>query len=248
MSIYLKNSESGEIWLRKPDDTIFSAASALSSIFKKYEYSNNDFYLELASNQIKKFDIIYDVIYLETASGYSFDKFEIDENENFLPSNLNNNFQSISSNLSHNFWFDDYSNKIFSFYGGLSSVVGNENTFHYVISVFDSTRNIYTKKLDFAFKIEGDVIQIVEPMVVSYNSTTSTFNSSSIFRTSNNQINLISINIIKNKSLEIDTIKIVNPFATITNTTALFNNIFKLSSEDFYIIFTESLENIAIDF
>lgn len=232
MSIFAKNSENGEIWLRKPDNTIFSANSALSAIYQKYESINSNFFLNLSSNQIKKFDIIYDVIYLETAAGYSFDKFEIDEYENFAPINLNNNFQSYTTNTSNDFWFDDQTNRIYSFFGGLSG-----NTFHYRVDVYDSIKNTYSKKLEFTFDV-GDVnVDVLEPMVVCYNDSTQTFNITSIFRYYNIETNIVSINIIKKKSLEVNAINIISPVF----------NIGIIGTEDLSVIYTENLDIITFD-
>ena len=74
MNKLLQNQIFGEMWMRTPSGKILPYNIALSSLNLKYNSINPNFNFELTNNLINRFDFFYDVIFIETNSGYIFEK------------------------------------------------------------------------------------------------------------------------------------------------------------------------------
>ena len=78
MSIYFNKQLPGQLWLRDLTNNVSSAYNMLSSVFTKYKTINNSFYYDVSTNNINRFDVINDTLFIETSSGYIFEKFYVD--------------------------------------------------------------------------------------------------------------------------------------------------------------------------
>jgi hypothetical protein len=111
MSIYYDKQVPGEIWLRDLGNNVTAGNKVLSSIFLKYKNINETFYSELTSNKINRFDVIFDTIFIETTSGFIFEKFYVDSGS-IVPFNQIN-FFNFRKNTTVDYWYSENKNKIF---------------------------------------------------------------------------------------------------------------------------------------
>jgi len=112
VSVYNDQINDGSFWLRKVNGSIESSVESLSSIFEKYRNVNSYFYNDLINNNIKNFDVFYDVIFIETNNGYIIEKFYIDNDYKVYPYN-NNNFFTRVKNTTTKYWFDEKKLKVY---------------------------------------------------------------------------------------------------------------------------------------
>jgi hypothetical protein len=206
MSIYYNKQIPGELWLRDLDNNVTAGNKVLSSIFLKYKNINETFYSELTSNKINKFDVIFDTIFIETNSGFIFEKFYIDGGA-IVPFNQIN-FFNFRKNTTVDYWYSETKNKVF--YTEIAYVIDPNKqpidqyiSFTLVFNSFDCTTGLSTpllfKNIKIAYKsIENwdDNNFLLENPKITYNSDTKTFNISFILRNSINTFGLISINIL----------------------------------------------------
>ena len=219
MSIYYDKQIPGELWFRDLKDNIDSANNILSSIFLKYENINTNFYLDLSSNNISRFDLFHDTIFVETPSGCIFEKFYID-NDYIRPYNQLNLFIT-KKNTTIDYWYDETKNKItlaevvFSFN---PYKVNSDKYIYFILFLreFDCSsgrmRNLFTEEVRIAHKSIKDWDQNIFPFEnpkMTYNSDTKTFNVSFIFRNLVGEMALVSVNITNEGN---PTIKEVNSF------------------------------------
>lgn len=221
MSIYNDQLNDGELWLRKIDGAIEPSTQSLSAIYEKYKVVNIAFYNDLILNNIKNFDIFYDVLFIETDNGYIVEKFYIDNENNIYPYN-NNNFLTQSKNTTTKYWFDEKNLKIYF----VDLIFGEQDInsleFLFYFKEFDCKNGfLYVKLIEkFYFSFTSSVdwgkkIPIVETPVISYNSYTDKFNVSFLFRNNNFDIGLFSINLQKIKEFNVIKVDTFIPFASI---------------------------------
>jgi hypothetical protein len=72
MSIYYNKQVPGNLWLRDLNDNVSSGYNVLSSIYIKYQTISPSFFFDVYSNNINRFDVIYDTLFVETSCGYFF--------------------------------------------------------------------------------------------------------------------------------------------------------------------------------
>jgi len=111
MSLFYNTQIPGEMWIRDLKDNVSPASNVLSAVFLKYKNINSNFYSELTSNNIMKFDVFYDTFFIETHTGYIFEKFYIEDME-VKPYNQINLF-NYKKTTSVDYWFDENKNKIY---------------------------------------------------------------------------------------------------------------------------------------
>lgn len=114
MFISDKNSYLGEIWMRDSNDNVYPVNESLSAVFLKYKKQQNSFYNELTSNRIKNFDTFYDSFFIQTKSGYVFEKY-ISENSVITPYNKINNFNFSKTDNNIDYWFDEIEKVVYFF-------------------------------------------------------------------------------------------------------------------------------------
>ena len=203
MSIYYSKQIPGQLWLRDLNDNVSSAYDVLSSVYIKYKNINPSFFFDLSSNNINRFDVIYDTLFLETSSGYVFEKFYVDYNSVIQPYNQINLFNT-RKNTTVDYWYNEPQKKIYFTEIFATSGVSTNNvfTFGFIFKSFDCETGIasvillqnvnlaYTSSINWvnsSFKIENPKL--------TYNPDTKTFNTSFILRNSRNDFGLLSLNI-----------------------------------------------------
>ena len=204
MSIYYNKQLPGELWLRDLGDKVSPAYNVLSSIYIKYKAINNSFFFDLTSNNINRFDVIYDTLFVETSSGYIFEKFYVDYNSVIQPYNQINLFNT-RKNTTVDYWYSEPQKKIYftEVFSASGLPVNNVFTFGFIFKSFDCNTGLasvvllqninlaYTSSINWvnsSFKIENPKL--------TYNPDTKTFNTSFILRNSTGDFGLLSLNII----------------------------------------------------
>jgi hypothetical protein len=239
MNKLIENQTSGEIWMRTPSGKILPSTDALSALNLKYSTIDSNFHFELINNEIKRFDFFYDVIFIETASGYIFDKLSKSENI-LIPENNDNRLTTTENgNKFPDYWLDEVNKKIY--------VVDNEIKYWTSVSVkinvkikqFDITKNLYSTKFSYDINLTycnfSNLTKkpILEPCKISYNNDTRCFNVSFILRGNNDEFGLISTILKKDQNLVIDNINCLLPYTTLQEITSDVI-IDKLLETDFY--------------
>jgi len=237
LTFYEKQTQPGEIWLRTPDNRIVSAADGLKNVFSKYKYataslpladnSNRSFYQDINEGvYFTRFDVIQDVVFVETPRGTIFDQIVVENNE-IYPKTQDNNFTtSLSSNRLRfpDYWFDENNRKIFIATYRNENFQPNTKNFKlgYIIEEFDMKRsvldviNYFTVDFNFDTKVAYKETPIAEPLKITYNKETKMFNLSHICRGPKKEFGLISINLLRDQDLSV---KNVNAFFSFSKTT-----------------------------
>ena len=239
MNKLIENQTSGEIWMRTPSGKILPSTDALSALNLKYSTVDPDFYFELINNEIKRFDFFYNVIFIETASGYIFDK--LTKNENVLIPENNDNRLTLKANMESNpdYWLDEINKKIYVVNNELSAWNSSSANLNITIKQFDITKNLYSTKFSYNLNLNYCDFSgltkepIMEPCKISYNIDTKCFNVSFILRGNNNEFGLISTTLKKNQNLVIDSINCLLPYTTLQEITSEVL-VDKLLETDFY--------------
>lgn len=208
--------------MRDLSDNIDSANNVLSSIFLKYVNINTNFYADLSSNNITKFDVFYDTLFVETPNGFIFEKFYIDSGY-IKPYNQLNLFTS-RKNAPIDYWYDETKNKV-----SFVEIVANvdpylENYISFLVIFKEFYCSSGTAKVVFLGEVKliyssishwDQSNQTIEPPKITYNTDTKTFNVSFILRNSIGTLGLVSLNIENTGSLEITELNTFLPYATI---------------------------------
>jgi hypothetical protein len=237
LTFYEKNRQEGELWVRTPNNTILPAEQALSRVFLKYknvvsdlaegDSSGRTFYQDIVEGKnFLRFDMIQDVLFVETPRGNIFDQI-VFENNQILPRNQDNNFTTSLSSRRLSFpdyWFDENNKKIYIASSKIEQYEKlNGLKMGYIIEQFDMNSSILDVKyyftIFFNFNIKNfyDELPIVEPLKLSYNKYTKIFNISHICRSPKKDFGLVSINILKDQELSIESINAFFPFQKTTD-------------------------------
>ena len=236
MNKLIENQTSGEIWMRTPSGKILPSTDALSALNLKYSTINPNFHFELINNEIKRFDFFYNVIFIETATGYIFDK--LTKSENILIPENNDDRLTLKVKMESNpdYWLDEINKKIYVVDNKLNSWNSSSANLNITIKQFDITKNLYSTKLSYNLNLEYSNITkepITEPCKISYNIDTKCFNVSFILRGNNDEFGLISTTLKKNQNLVIDSINCLLPYTTLQEMTSEVL-VDKLLETDFY--------------
>jgi hypothetical protein len=237
LTFYEKNRQEGELWVRTPNNTILPAQQAFSNVFLKYKDVVSDlsvddssgitFYQDLmGGTNFLRFDMIQDVLFIETPRGNIFDQI-VFENNRILPRNQDNNFTTSLSTRRLTFpdyWFDESNKKIYIVSNRIEQYQNlNGLKLGYIIEQFDMNSSIldvkyyFTVFFNFNIKNFYDELPIVEPLKLSYNNYTKIFNISHICRGPKKDFGLVSINILKDQQLDVQSINAFFPFQETTD-------------------------------
>ena len=226
MSIYFNKQLPGQLWLRDLTNNVSSAYNMLSSVFTKYKTINNSFYYDVSTNNINRFDVINDTLFIETSSGYIFEKFYVDEYSVIQPYNQMNLF-STRKNTTVDYWYNESQKEIYFteiFYTNTDSLL-NTFTFNLLFKKFDCSTGLVSVLLfksiilKYLSTINWNKNQfLLENPKLTYNSDTKTFNVSFILRNSVGSFGLISLNILDLNVMQISEVNGFLPFFTIDNT------------------------------
>lgn len=218
MNKLIENIISGELWMRTPSGKILPSNEALSALYIKYEPINADFNYELSMNLIQRFDFFYDSIFIETSTGFIFDKLKVKDNV-ILPDNNDDHLILSSENGSlPDYWLDEKEKTIYVTCNQIISWDSTNVEVNVKVYQFNITKNILSLKLSYNLQIKllnyGYIrLPILEPCKISYNQDTRYFNISFILRGKNQEFGLISTNLKKSEKLIIDDVNLLLPYA-----------------------------------
>jgi hypothetical protein len=221
MGIYSSQFVKGELWLKSLNGNIYSSNQILSSIYNKYT-NHPVFYNELINNQIIKFDLFYDTLYIQTESGVIFEKLIVDNNGNITPFIYNDNFiPKIGTSIEY--WFDESNLKVYSveIISPIQDPVGKK--FDFYIQIWETniqngfTVLIYKHHITLTFTSSlknwgGDVANIEKP-TICYNKDTKNYNISFIVRNKTNTFGLISMNFSNIQQFLLESLNGLLPFS-----------------------------------
>lgn len=217
MFISEKNSFLGEIWMRDSNDNVYTLNESLSSVFIKYKKPQNAFYNELTSNRIKNFDTFYDSIFIQTKSGYIFEKYT-SENSSIVPYNKIDNFNSTKTNNSIDYWFDETNGIVYFFEfvdSGFTPPLLNYSMIQYAFNFksFDTKTNIISNHINnkiYFWLYEPKDLYMTNGYTndpkLSYNPETKTFNVSFTIKNDiQSSMGIVSMNFKRDEVKEINT-------------------------------------------
>jgi hypothetical protein len=216
MDLYNDINIDGELWFRDANDNVYPASQALSSIYYKYKNIDSDFYYELQNNIIKKFDNFYDTLFIQTSSGYVFEKYSY-QNSKIVPYNQLDNHFIYQTNLNIDYWLNEKEKTIYWVeFKDLPYDPGYANTavikFAFDFKKFDLRTGIYNLIFSETIKLYSTDTQnltqsngVKETPKLTYNSDTNVFNISFIIRNDFNVFGLISVNFNQSEVLEVNT-------------------------------------------
>ena len=227
------------MWMRDLSGNINPISSVLSSLYVKYNTIHKNFSNDIINNNIKRFDVFYDSIFIETVNGYLFEKIIINNNNNIQPIQNNNNF-SPAGNYPIDYWFDETDFKVYILEIKAGIQTRNVFDFYVILNIFDCKTGQINAAYKHRIKLQftggqsaiyfGDNndIPIIETPKICYNRDTKTYNISFIFRNNNgysidkgNTIGIVSINIIKSGDFITNEINALVPF---TNAVSLISD------------------------
>jgi hypothetical protein len=210
MSIYNTEGISGNLWLRTLDGKIESSNNILSSVYLKYQTVNNTnlYYKDLSANQLTRFDMFYDTIFVETNLCYFFEKITIDPLDGTIQPYESSNNLFVRGAIPIDYWFDETNFVVYYVDIRSGEQQGKNNTqeavfdFYLTFNKFDCKTSIITSLLKKHISIQlngattdlwgGDIANIEKPKIC-YNKDTKKYNISFIVRNKKNRIGLISI-------------------------------------------------------
>ena len=225
MNTYNQNITPGELWVRTTDGNKVPASESLSSVYLKYANVYPTFYGELTSNQIRRFDTFEDCFFIETESGYIFEKVFLEENS-YKPFNSTNLYTpiyykqpgSLVYGTSTDYWYDEKSKKVY--YSYLLSLDENKNftdrySFVLIVNLFDcstgSLQTVLFHRLSLAFSSARNWSPFnvyLESPKITLNSDTGRYNISFLIKNEAKEFGLISINLAENHSVIYDKYKV----------------------------------------
>lgn len=218
MNTYNQSHSAGNLWLRNITNTVLPANLALSSVFIKYKNTNEKFFYDLNLNNIIKFDTFYDSFFIQTSSGYAFEKIVVNGSD-IQPFTQFNSFVP-NTYLNIDYWFNE--SKKLVYYCGFNQLNGT-NSSNIIFSFYFNSFDIKTSQTT-SYLNNTITLNLVSPSgwsntngekedpKLTYNSDTNIFNMSFIIRNDFNNLGLISINF---NEYEIDEINTFIPFATV---------------------------------
>lgn len=237
MSIHNSQNKIGELWLRTLNGSVMSSNEILSSVYIKYSTVDPILYQELQNNEIIRFDVFYDVIYIETERGYFFEKIKFDPFLNqVLPYNNDNNF-IYSFQTPINYWFDEDNFKIY--YVQINSGIQQANTFVFFVTVREFDIKTATNEIVLQHSITvysqqsvswGGKNANIEKPHICYNKDSRNYNISFIVRNNQNTIGLVSMILNKNEEFRITKIDALLPF--FTNCTLTYANYLSANTQN----------------
>jgi hypothetical protein len=226
MNIYTEKNKIGELWTRNQNGSIQSSDTSLVSVFTKYKEINVKFYNELLNNKVKRFDLFYDSIFLETETGYIFEKIVYNNNSISLYQN-NNNFK-LNGYYPIDYWFDESNFKVYIAEIKATIQLKDVFNFYLILNEYDCKtgliKTVYKHNIILNFlnsrnwgvnsdNSPSNEIPIIESPKICYNKDTKMYNISFIIRNNNiNKIGIISINIINTGIFKTESINGMVPF------------------------------------
>lgn len=265
MSIYYDKQVPGELWLRDLKNNVDSASNILSAVYLKYKNVNETFYFYLNTNQINRFDLFYDTIFVETPVGYIIEKFYI-QGESILPFNQINLFNSKKT-TNVDYWFNEKKNKviqaeIYCYNDPLKSPFEKHFDFILILKSFECTTGLNQTvaieliRLAYDSSINWDDSSFkVENPKITYNKDTKNYNVSFILRNSVEALGLVSLNLLES---DYPTVTEVNGFLPFFTQNTLNSGVSSLKSlptgvayyiltQDGYVLHTEVPEILSFD-
>jgi hypothetical protein len=236
MSLYNQDQTTGKLWLRNVIGNIDSANNVLSAIYAKYS-QETQFYNELINNEIYRFDVFYDCIFIETESGCFFEKINVDENFSLLPY-TKFFFYNTRKTTPVDYWFDEVQNKVFFIEIQYESILNETFKFILYFYEFDLITGITNLKLKNRINLKlknspiwSNFTPEIEKPRLAYNIDTKNYNVSFVFRGKEKQFALLSIMLRKETDFIITKIDGIAPFITLDPENSTFYSILENDPE-----------------
>jgi hypothetical protein len=198
---FYNDNQNKELWIRDLENNIKTGYNSLSSIYIKYKNINLNFFNNLNANQITRFDVFYDSIFIENEYGYVFEKLKV-ENYNIYPYNQVNLFDSLRS-TKIDYWFNEKLKKVYfcGFYD-IPSEGNDKIKFSFFFKEFDINTgqiNILLNKTIILYLLNttsewSNSNGIKYNPKLTYNFDTNIFNLSFLIKSEINRYGLISVN------------------------------------------------------
>jgi hypothetical protein len=223
MSLYIQSQNTGELWLRNAIGQIESASDLLSAIYLKYSDidGSSQFYNEMNNNQITRFDVFYDCIFVETKSGCFFEKIDLNENQSLTPF-TKTYFFNPKQTTQIDYFLNEYQHKIYFTDINLVSIFENVFVFDISLKQFDCDSGLTTLQMNERVELYFSNAEswfsftpVIENPKLAYNPDTKMFNVSFVFRSKTGQFALLSAMIDFDKTYKISKIDGIVPFATL---------------------------------
>jgi len=214
MNLYNKTLEGGELWFRDTEGNRVPATIALSAVYMKYATAYPTFYNHLSTNNVTRFDVFYDTIFVETPAGYFFEKLNLDD-RGITPFSLYNfytpiipkrqNYAGFSTRCCY--WLQEDENKIY--YAYVAPMDENKNSisrfsFTIHLNVFDTNlatvQTVLFDRVRLIMRPEGtsnwsNFNVTLEDPVITFNETTRLFNISFLLKNEILEFGIMSFNI-----------------------------------------------------
>jgi hypothetical protein len=228
MNYYEEQSQPGKLWIRTPKGEKFPANQALSAIFSKYKPLTSSFYFDLNENNIERFDVIYDTLFIETSSGCAFEKFYVEDLLIKPYSQANLFYPFYSSKI--DYWYSENSSKIYyadilDIYKGEQPYTTPSLAFVFFLAINEFDCILGSTKSRAVYKIQLGINETnsewlrngytIENPKLTYNLDTQFYNVSFILRNYNNKLGLISINLKEGKRFEVVDLNAFLPYISL---------------------------------
>lgn len=226
----------GEIWVRKNSQFVSPGKDALSAVFDTYKSYN--FYNQLTGDGIRKIDIFFNTLYIETSGiillediNFNYDTdtiFSISDNARQLPlvpisgANIAQTLLTPASTIPvipGDTWFFPENKKV------ILSVCGIDNNilypFLYEYDLISKNLNkVFPKNIEDTITINslsGLGVQIIEPPVISYEELKKEFILTILGRDTNSKDNIIELSINNLPDMSLNGINVYTPTETLYN-------------------------------
>jgi len=158
-SLTLKNSLSGEFWIRTNQKNIQPSNVLLSAVYVKYQ--NTAIYPQLTANQFTSLDCYYDTLFLSTLSGFLIERISYNSSSDYF-SNSDNTVRYVQTD-SFDYWFLEDPKQIQSFTCSI-----NGNGVLLTGYLYDFTTDTFNTNLESTIDLTGFVVGSIDPIKVSY--------------------------------------------------------------------------------
>jgi len=234
VSPYHRRFVTGEIWVRKNSQFVSPAYVSLSSVFDTYK--NTVFNNELTGTGVRKIDMFFDTLYIETSGAVLLEKivYEYDSDEIYsitddtrflslaMPVSLSLNRELTGTNLSTytyakvgDTWFMPQEKEVYVSVCGLSGNILTPSLYKLDL-VSRSFINVFPSNIDALTlnELSGLQLQSIDPPVLTYNSLTKNFIFTILGQNAQGKDNIVELTIHNLATLNLTDVVVYKPETT----------------------------------